>query len=59
MFRGVESLRRHYVRKERLRASVLAEVSVDSGQSDTVEVVYEVDPGPIEVVDRLRESLTS
>jgi len=46
MFRGVEALRRHYVRKERLRARVVSRVLVDENRPDTVDVLYEVDPGP-------------
>lgn len=46
MFRGVEALRRHYVRKERLRARVISRVLVDEDRPGIVDVLYEVDPGP-------------
>jgi len=47
MFRGVEALRRHYVRKEQLRARVVSHVLAEEERPDAVDVMYEVDPGPI------------
>ncbi|HXV75599.1 MAG TPA: outer membrane protein assembly factor BamA [Candidatus Polarisedimenticolaceae bacterium] len=46
VFRGVERIRSHYVRRGRIKVRVDATTSPEDDPSQPVELVYQVDPGP-------------
>jgi len=46
MFEGVEAIRRHYVKRDRLQARVESHATPSETSTGVVDVRYEVEPGP-------------